>query len=528
MTDEKIIECENPSASFEEFKEDREDTNRKIVSGVIGWSVSLAFHCFILLLLTSLFLYKIFERERPPIVLSPFVIDRIEVEQEPLEERKIIEVDITIVSEEVSEVVSNLEFDEVVEDTTEDILDMSEIKGKDNALSDIEVGGLNNFMSMGVGGGGSGAFGREAGGSRKKLISGYGPNARRASSSIDAALRWLLRHQSPDGSWDSDDYWQNCTDALKCEPGQNVSGADEALTGYALLCFLGAGYDHMTPNKYRKIVSSGIDWLLSQQRNGLIGQRNYEHPIATMALAEAYAMSLDSRLREPVQKAIEIILQRQAIGSDNYPLGWDYNRANASRIDSSVSGWAVMSLKAASAGGFNIGNGLSGSKKWLEETWKSTNSNWQLIDRYSTSKFPYTWNSIEKSFERDNLSFVGVLCGVFLGLKSGDVMLESMMNDVDDRWYLNNAYRSNSYVLYYASLASFQIGGKTWADNWGNSQTGYIPWLISTQYVGNGCFDGTWIHENERWHGADTSPVLLHVYKTLAMEVAIRYEIVNK
>lgn len=311
-----------------------------------------------------------------------------------------------------------------------------------------------------------------------------------------------------------------------CQPGKNVNGADEALSGYALMCFLGAGYDHRVMSKYRRTVKKGVEWLLTQQNaEGVFGNRNYEHPIATMALAEAYAMSNDQSLREPVQRAVNVILARQvkSDGDENYGgLGWDYVSPKITRMDSSVSGWNVMALKSAKAAGIDIQNGLEGSKKWLVGAWEAANPGWGNLDPYGTSVFPYTWNGASGETKKDHLSFVGSLCAVFLGFRSGDVIIDTMANDMDQRWFDTGKYKNNSYCLYYASLAAFQSGGVHWTEKWGHEKNGYVPWLIQTQMT-EGCQDGTWPHENENWHGWDTSPVLTHVYKTLALEVAFRY-----
>jgi hypothetical protein len=116
--------------------------------------------------------------------------------------------------------------------------------------------------------------------------------------------------------WDVDGYPINCTLAgPKCEPGSAYTGADgdAAVTGYALLCYLGAGYDHRTPNKYRKVVKTGLDWVVANQKpDGSFGKsRNYENGIVAMALAEAYAMTNDAALRDPAQKAIDYLLSVQ-------------------------------------------------------------------------------------------------------------------------------------------------------------------------------------------------------------------------
>ena len=182
------------------------------------------------------------------------------------------------------------------------------------------------FMAIGAGGGAGGAFGNRNGGGRKNAVGRYGGN-KASESAVEAALRWFMRHQSPNRQWDVDGYPVNCQEpGPKCEPGTNYKddhGCDVACTGYALLSFLVlATITHS--NRYQQVVKRGIDWLLSVQKgDGLLGKRNYEHPVATMALAEAYAMTNDPALRDPTQLAVNIILSRQG-QVDGYPLAWDY------------------------------------------------------------------------------------------------------------------------------------------------------------------------------------------------------------
>lgn len=514
--------CDGEQHIVESIDIKSEDNYKKIT---FGWVFSLALHGIISLLLMSVYLISVIETERPPVKM-PIILPPEEIEEiEPIEKVDIVPVEVVIETTEISnnpQSEIDLQIDE--ESITEDdvITDNPESKGREDAISEMEAGGTFAFMNIGAGAGSSGAFGRNIGGDRRRINKEYGPHGQRAHSAIDRALMWLKRHQSPDGGWDSDEYWTNCVDTIKCEPGRNVNGADEALTGYAVLCFLGAGYDHKTPHKYRKTVNDGIQWLLANQKNGLFGSRNYEHAIATMAICEAYAMTMDPSLKTRCQDAINIILERQC-KIDGYPLAWDYISPKLERCDISVSGWNIMGLKAATAGGIDVGNGLVGASNWLKLTWQSANKNYDRITQYDTSVFPYTYNAVTKETSREHLSFVGTLCGVFLK-HNDDVMILSMMNDVDKRWFDNDKYKENSYALYYASLSSFMLNTDSWKNKWNNKQNGYIPWLLNTMITTGNCHDGTWKHNNETWHGADTSPVLLHVYKTLAMEVAIRYE----
>jgi hypothetical protein len=59
------------------------------------------------------------------------------------------------------------------------------------------------------------------------------------------ALRWLKMHQNSDGSW-------------------GEAPVQPALTGFALLCFLGFGADHVSP-EFGATVRAAIDWFVRQQ-----------------------------------------------------------------------------------------------------------------------------------------------------------------------------------------------------------------------------------------------------------------------
>jgi len=509
---------------IDEYVEENDAELDERKSGITGWGISLSLHILILLVLGTLIVVKEMIKEQPNVRLVQIDLPP-ELKDPPT--RDIVEKPIIVphtkpVDSEVT-LINTLDLEDIKLES-EDEENNNDIKGRENAVSTAEMAGQGVAFVMGAGGGASGAFGREKGGNKKRWTSCYGPNAKSASSTMEAALKWLAVHQSPDGHWDSVNYYLNCQINPKCEPGKTAAGDENAaMTGLATLCFLGAGYDHKHMSKWRKTVKVGIEWLLARQgADGLIGERNYEHPVCAMALAEAYAMSGDIALREPAQKAVDIVLARQTKDNDGYPLGWDYIRPNPARMDISVSGWNIMALKSAVASNLNVQDGLEGSKKFLELAWKSANPNWQNLDPYGKSVFPYTC-SIDGKTSRDHLSFVGALAGVFLGYKPGDILLDTLANDMTDRWFVTNKYRNNSYALYYASLASFQIKGKHWDETWGNPTSGFVPWLVQTQYKTEDCYDGTWKHEKEEWHGAETSSVLLHTYKLLALEVGIRY-----
>jgi hypothetical protein len=236
-------------------------------------------------------------------------------------------------------------------------------------------------------------------------------------------------------------------------------------------------------------------------------------------------------------KGIDIILARQnkddgagaKMGeSGGGGLGWDYVNPGK-RNDASVTGWNVMALKSAYAGGLSVGNGMSGAKNWLERAWKANNDgkegrpDWQKIDPYtSESVFSYTWPTGATEYAKDgfghqNLAPVGMVCAVFMGHRAGDPMLESLANWVAKR-QTPTAYPTNTYYMYYNTLGMFQVGG----DKWKAWNASVRDMLVNSQRKGDGCFDGS-------WNPAGTGPaaaigrVMNTAYCALCLEVYYRY-----
>ena len=406
-------------------------------------------------------------------------------------------------------------------------------KGRPEAQADTELGREGLAMAIGPGSGAMGMSGRPNGAGKTRALGLVGgtPGSEKA---VGGALRWFKKHQSPNGQWDVDGYAANCSDpGARCEPGSEYTGeeGDIACTAYALLCYLGAGYDHRMPGSYRTTVKKGIDWLVSAQKgDGLWGNRNYEHAVATMAIAEAYAMTNDPALRGPAQKGVDVILARQSKdASGGYALGWDYTSPNPARMDASVSGWNVMALKSAAAGRLNVGSGMAGARQYLERAWKACNKGFTAKDPYTdTSTFPYVWNSqtdavqVEPGAEQHDMASVGALCAVFLGVLNDDPMLNSLANHVM-KYQTPTTYPCNTYYLYYNTLAMFQVGGKRW-DTWNNVVR---DMLVNAQRTDGECLAGSWDFEGTKFHGHKTGRLLSTAYVCLSLEVYYRYDQVS-
>jgi hypothetical protein len=525
-------EVEVEAADDELTGEDEDDDDRKgVLAGAPGWLISTSVH----LLFGLVFWYAVFGIREPEVDLLPMRVTTIDPPPKKEEVKKELEraiettVEINVATEaDVAAPITALEVPVEEKAQTEELTDAAEAKGREEAVADSEMGAQGAFMSIGAGGGASGMFGNRNGGGKHRALA-RGGGSRASESAVDGALRWFKRHQSPNGMWDAENYPVNCSENPRCEPGKGHTGSDAnvAMTGYAILCFLGAGYDHKTPNKYKATVEKGLAYLRGVQSGmGNLGPRNYEHAVATMALAEAYAMTSDPELKAPAQRGIDVLLARQAKDAKEDAaysgLGWNYTTPEPARNDASVTGWCVMALKSGLAGGLNVGNGMEGSKKWLRRAWEASNPEWKkLNDPYKdVSLFHYCWDSVANAPKgHDRMAPVGALCAVFLGHHAGDIMLESLCNYIMQK-QVPAAYPCNTYYMYYNTLAIFQSGGERWKV-W---NTKVRDMLVNAQRTGNGCFDGSWDFEGTMFHGHETGRVLSTAYCCLSLEVYYRYK----
>ncbi|MCZ6834243.1 MAG: hypothetical protein O7G85_00570, partial [Planctomycetota bacterium] len=164
---------------------------------------------------------------------------------------------------------------------------------------------------------------------------------------VTMGLDWLARHQSRNGSWDGDSFDNQCGE---CDGRAKVQ-VDIGLTGLSLLCFLAADHTHLKDGPYRETVERGLRWLRRQQhRTGSImtNESLYSHGIATIALAEAYGMTGDPELAQPVQRAIDFTFAARNKGVG----GWRYGPGQVG--DTSVLGWQMMSFNSADRAGLDV------------------------------------------------------------------------------------------------------------------------------------------------------------------------------
>jgi hypothetical protein len=191
------------------------------------------------------------------------------------------------------------------------------------------------------------------GADRLKVAQPFGATPQ-TEAAVAKALEWLAANQSADGRWDADQHGAGKETRTLGHDRQGAGGrADTGVTGLALLAFLGNGQTHLA-GRHREHVQHGLEFLLaSQAANGsLAGDAEffasmYCHGIATLALAEAYALTGDERLLSGLNKALRYTIAAQHAGG-----GWRYQPDDEGDI--SQFGWQLMALHSAELAGLPI------------------------------------------------------------------------------------------------------------------------------------------------------------------------------
>ena len=182
------------------------------------------------------------------------------------------------------------------------------------------------------------------------------------------ALRWLARHQAPNGTW-SPNGWRSACPEKGCSD-LSGDGFEVATTSIALLAFLDAGFG---PNskvelggvKAGEVVRKALAWLLKAQNTdsghisggtGGTPKPIFEHLVATYVLSTAalriqpgkpFGEAEVDQLRQAVHRAAQDALANQVKNG-----GWRYTPGTES--DTWVTCWGAMALLAAREAGVDI------------------------------------------------------------------------------------------------------------------------------------------------------------------------------
>lgn len=311
-------------------------------------------------------------------------------------------------------------------------------------------------------------------GDRRAAAAAARGGSQETERAVRAALAWLAAAQSTDGRWGAARHGAGVERAVQ---GHHRHGAgarsDHGVTGLALLALLGAGNTHRDGD-HAESVRRGIAFLVGRQRTdgSLAGDAEffaalYCHGMATIAVAEACAMTGDASLRAPLERAVRHTLAMQ------HPVtgGWRY--AAGDRGDTSQLGWQLMVLASARNAGVA---GLEAAEARVIQFLQSVSSGAAGgLAAYRPGERPSLTMTAEALY-----------CRMLLGLSpdhpTAAEALELIARTPPDR------SRPNAYAWYYATLASFHAGGPQW-DRWNNAlQAALLP----LQRRDGSAADGSW------------------------------------
>lgn len=341
---------------------------------------------------------------------------------------------------------------------------------------------------------------------------GNGAPPPQTEETIELGLAWLARHQLPDGSWS--------LQGINGERAALVS--DTAATGLALLAFQGAGYNHRE-HKYADVVNAAVQYLLSNQKDDgdlfvpLDDESNrsvwfYSHSIALLALCEAYGMTQDPALREPVQKAIDFLVASQHPDRG----GWRYRPGVGT--DTSVTGWAMMALKSGELANLEVPEECYNKiRGWLDKSMASARE--EYLYRYN----PYAPNTPEQRHGRrasKTMTSVGLLMRMYLGWRRDNANLEKGAEYLAENLPSNSASERDTYYWYYATQVMFHMGGDYW-----KAWNGRLhPLLVNTQ-AKQGPMAGSWDPRSpvpDRW-APHAGRLYVTTMNLLSLEVYYRH-----
>ncbi|MEK7412304.1 MAG: prenyltransferase/squalene oxidase repeat-containing protein [Planctomycetota bacterium] len=157
-----------------------------------------------------------------------------------------------------------------------------------------------------------------------------------AARSAERGLSYLATNQQTDGSW----------------RGQ---GEFVGIVAACSLAFM--AYGHVPGSgKYGTTTAKALQYLIRYSggdgllfRKGVGNNPMYHHGLAALALAEAWGQTGDSRLRDALKRAVDLICSIQ-----NSRGGWRYEANNSCGDDLSVTVMQLMALRAAKDAGMAV------------------------------------------------------------------------------------------------------------------------------------------------------------------------------
>lgn len=346
---------------------------------------------------------------------------------------------------------------------------------------------------------------------RLQLAAPYGAD-QDSEAAVEGGLAWLAAAQSPDGSWNAKQFGAG-TETYALGESRYGTGdkADTGVSGLALLAFLSAGHTHLH-GKYQQNVAQGLSYLLrSQMRTGVVSglkqvgtndlgvlnARMYCHSIASLAVAEAYAMTGDAELREPLLRAAQYSINAQ----DPRGGGWRYNPGDPG--DLSQFGWQAMALKSVQRSGLEVPRDVTERMRLFLESCAAGVSGGLATYRPRDGRPSAT------------MTAECLACRLLLDHPSSlAAQQEALQMIMQQR---PGVGEENVYFWYYATLALFQLQDQHWRD-WNQALK---QQLLRSQAPAYAQQAGSW--EPDRMWGGYGGRVYSTAMSCLCLEVYYRY-----
>ena len=287
---------------------------------------------------------------------------------------------------------------------------------------------------------------------KRDLLSKYGGTTD-TEKAVSMALKWLAAHQDPNtGAW-------SLTHSIVCNGQCDHAGkrrfSQNAATGLALMCFLGAGQTHLE-GEYKQTVFKGLGFLIKNMKfqKGLgswyVGGGGqgyddmYAHGIASIAMCEAFGMTKDPALLEAAQNGVNFLAYAQNPSTG----GWHY--APQGLGDTSVVGWQMMALKSAAMSGLSVDlNVVRKANSFLDQmSWGDYGSFYHYDHRRVKENTGYN----------SSTTACAVLCRMYSGLPKDHPSIKIAV----ERFSNDGPSPTNTYYNYYATQVMKQVGGPEW------------------------------------------------------------------
>jgi hypothetical protein len=307
---------------------------------------------------------------------------------------------------------------------------------------------------------------------------------------LRSGLDWLVRHQSDDGHWSTAKYSERCKDAAAPCSGAGQRFNDVGVTALALMALLADG-NTPTAGPHADAVAKAVAYLVEQQQeSGEVGPGTslhsiYIHCAAAWALAEAYGMTRDPKLRPVVERSVAYTL-----GARNVEGAWRYGQRSG-QSDTSVTAWAVASLRAAEMAGVPAKKiAFHYAVAWVDSM---TEPEFGRVGYQRRAGPPARTVEMMELFPADqseSLTAAALAVRLFTGAQHDDEYVRkgrTLLLGCPPRWDLGGG-AIDYYYWFWGSLVFSDVGGKQWGQ-W----SGFVKAaLIGGQRGGGACEHGSW------------------------------------